>query len=180
MGEDTMLRKLAPILSLGLLAALAAAPAVSAQDKITGDYDLDWNTCWPGPQDEVPDWVGTVDIDGDVHDLIFFILGDGRPPGQDPPEGSLAFIEIWAVYDGLAIAYDEECAVESFQGELLMWGHDAGMSDLEAQEYAMTGYVAEAFGDYADLAGKDVVMSGTFTLDDEGNFLTAPGAFEIG
>ena len=175
-----MLRKLPLSLSLVLVAVLAIAPATLAQDKVQGEYDLAWNECWPGPQDAVPDWVGTIDIDGNVHDFVFFFLGDGRPPGQDPPEGRMAFIEIWAIYDGLNIAYDEECAVEAYEGDLVMWGHDAGVSNLEAQEYAMTGYVAEAFGDYADLAGADVAMSGTFTMDEEGNFLTAPGALEIG
>mgnify|MGYP001811920828 CR=1 FL=1 len=61
-----------------------------------------------------------------------------------------------------------------------MWGHDAGLSQYDAQQSAMTGTVVEAYGDYADLAGKDVVMSGTFTVDDEGNPLTAPGVIEIG
>jgi len=38
----------------------------------------------------------------------------------------------------------------------------------------------EAFGDYADLAGSDVAMSGTFTLTEDGAPLTAPGVLEIG
>jgi len=175
-----MLRKLALSLSLVLMAVLAAAPAVMAQDKVTGEYDLAWNTCWPGPQDEVPDWIGTVDIDGDVHDIVFFLLGNGRPPGQELPEGSGAFIEIWAIYDGFDATFDDECALEALEGDLVIWGHDAGVSNYDAQEYAMTGTVVEGFGDYSDLAGADVVMSGTFTVDDEGNPLTAPGTIEIG
>ena len=176
-----MLRKLPLSLSLVLMAVLAIAPAALAQDKVKGEFDLDFNGCFAGPSDEVPVWVGTIDIDGDVHDMAFFNLGDGRPPlSQDPPEGSGAFIEIWAVYDVLEITFDDECALESFGGDLVMWGHDAGLSQYDAQEYAMTGDVVEAFGDYADLAGRDVAMSGTFTVDEEGNFLTAPGALEIG
>ena len=80
----------------------------------------------------------------------------------------------------LEIAYDEECVTETYEGDLVMWGHDAGLSQYDAQEYAMSGYVVEALGDYADLAGKDVAMSGTFTTDDDGNPLTAPGVLEIG
>jgi hypothetical protein len=177
-----MLRTLTLNPALVLMAVLAAAPATMAQDDVTGEFDLDFNGCWPGAaSDEVPIWVGTIDIDGDVNDMAFFNLGDGRPPlSQDPPEGSGAFIEIWAVYDGLQVAYDEECAPLTWEGSLVMWGHDAGLSQYDAQEYAMTGTVLEAFGDYADLAGKDVVMSGTFTVDDEGNPLTAPGVIEIG
>lgn len=176
-----MVRKLPISLSLVLMAVLAVAPATVAQDKVTGEFDLSWNGCWQGPGDELPDWIGTVDIDGSVHDMVFFNLGDGRPPlSQDPPEGSGAFIEIWAVYDGLEISYDEECATETYEGDLVMWGHDAGLSDYVAQEYAMTGTIVEAFGDYADLAGSTVAMNGTFTVDEDGNPLTAPGVLEIG
>ena len=174
-----MLRKLLLSLSLVLMALLATAPAAMA-GKAGGAYDLSWNECWQAPTDEVPDWIGTVDLDGDEHDIVFFFLGDGMPPATGVPEGQGSFIEIWAVYDGLDITFDAECALETFAGDLVMWGHDAGVSDYEAQEYAMTGTVVEAFGDYADLAGESVAMSGTFTMDDEGNFLTAPGVIEIG
>ena len=164
-----------------LVAVLVTAPAAMAEATVKADFDLAWNGCWEGPNDEVPDWVGTIDIDGAAYDMVFFNLGDGRPPNQDLPEGSGAFIEIWAVYDGLEIAYDEECATETYEGDLVMWGHDAGVSDFDAKEYAMTGTIAEAFGDYADLAGESVAMSGTFTLDEEtGAPLTAPGVLEIG
>jgi hypothetical protein len=172
-----MLRKLAISLSLVLTAVLALAPAAMAEDKAQGAFDLTWNGCWEGPNDEVPDWIGSIDIDGDVHDILFFNLGDGSPPNHDRAG---AFIEIWAVYDGLEIAFDEECAMETFQGDLVMWGHDAGVSDFEALEYAMTGTVVEAFGDYADLAGQPVAMSGTFSLTPDGSPETAPGVLVIG
>jgi hypothetical protein len=175
-----MLRRMSASVSLMLMAVLAAVPATMAQDKVTGAYELAWNGCFTAPGDEVPDWVGAIDLEGDVYDMVFFNLGDGRPPGLDLPDGSGAFIEIWAVYDGLELAYDDDCAPVTYAGDLVMWGHDAGVSDLEAQAYSMTGSVAEAFGDYADLAGQDVAMSGSFTMDDDGNFLTAPGALEIG
>ena len=175
-----MLRKSALGSALVLSAALALVPAAVAAETVTGDVDLAWNGCFTGPGDEVPDWVGTVDFDGDVHDMVFFNLGDGRPPNSDVEEGMGAFIEIWAVYDGLELTYDDECATQAYDGDLVMWGHDAGLSDREAQEYSMTGTVVEAFGDYADLAGEPIYMSGTFTLTEEGGPATAPGTIEIG
>lgn len=175
-----MLRKCALGSALALSTALALVPAAMAADKVIGDVELAWNECFAGPGDEVPDWVGTVDIDGSVHDMIFFNLGDGRPPNHDPGEGTGAFIEIWAIYDGLELAYDDDCAPQTFDGDLVMWGHDAGLSDRVAQEYSMTGNVVEAFGDYAELTGQPIYMSGTFTLTDEGAPLTAPGVIEFG
>ena len=173
-------RRLAAVPALALMASLAIAPAAAGADKVTGEVELAWNECFTGPGDEVPDWVGTVDIDGDVHDMVFFNLGDGRPPNHDPEEGTGAFIEIWAIYDGLELAYDAECAPEAFEGDLVMWGHDAGLSDRDAQAYSMTGTVVEAFGDYADLAGQPIYMSGTFTLTEDGGPETAPGVIEFG
>jgi hypothetical protein len=163
-----------------LVATFALAPTAMAQEKVTGAFDLDWNSCWAAPGDEVPDWVGSIDLGGDVHDMVFFNLGDGLPPGLEVAEGSGAFIEIWAVYDGLELAYDDACAPTTYEGELVMWGHDAGISHYDAKEYAMNGTVVEAFGDYADLAGSDVAMSGTFTTTEDGAPLTAPGMLEIG
>ena len=177
---DTMLRKSAPGLALALSATMAFVPTAMAQEAITGEVELAWNGCFEAPGDEVPDWVGTVDFDGAVHDMVFFNLGDGRPPNHDAEEGMGAFLEIWAVYDGLELAYDDECAPEAYEGDLVMWGHDAGLSDREAKEYTMTGTVVEAFGDYADLAGQPMSMSGTFTLTEEGGPATAPGVIEIG
>jgi hypothetical protein len=179
-GGNKMQRKTALGMALAVAAAMVLVPAAMAADKVTGDVELAWNECFTGPGDEVPDWVGTVDIDGDVHDMVFFNLGDGRPPNQDPAEGTGAFIEIWAIYDGLELAYDDACAPQTFEGDMVMWGHDAGLSDREAQQYAMTGTVVEAFGDYADLAGQPIYMSGNFTLTDDGEPLTAPGVIEFG
>ena len=173
-----MVRKLALGLSLALTASLVVTPVAMAQDKVTGAFDLDWNACWEGPTDEVPDWIGTIDLDGDAYDMLFFNLGDGRPPNQELAAPLGPFIEIWAVYDGLDISFDEDCAMEAFEGDLVMWGHDAGVSDSDAQEYEMAGTVVEAFGDHADLAGSDVVMSGSFTLTPDGAPLTAPGVLE--
>ena len=175
-----MLRKLTLGLSLVLMVVLAGAPAAMAQDKVTGEFELTWNGCFAGPGDEVPDWVGTIDMDGDLYDMVFFNLGDGRPPNHDLAAPLGSFIEIWAVYDGLDIAYDEECATETYEGDLIMWGHDAGIGDDDAMAYAMTGTVVEAFGDYVGLTGESVAMSGTFTVTDDGAPLTAPGVLEIG
>jgi hypothetical protein len=164
--------------SLALGLTLLAVPA-TAQDKLAGTMDLSWNGCWTGPNEAIPDWTGTIDIDGDVYDMLFWNVGTGWPPGQTPEAPYAAFNEIWAIYDGLELAFDDECAVETFEGDLVLWGHDAGLLDTETAGYEMTGTVTQAFGDFADLTDGSVTMGGTVVFDEEGNPLTAPGEFAI-
>ena len=176
-----MLRKLALSLSLVLMAVLAVAPAAMAQNKIEGEMDIAFNDCYPGaPNLEVPDWIGTVDFDGDVYDIIFWVIAKGYPPGLEPNEGFNPFIEAWAVYDGLELVFDDECAMQTLEGDLVMWGHHTGRTNKETKEYAATGKVLEAFGAFDGYAGSDDVMSGTVLFDVEGAPDTAPGIIVIG
>jgi hypothetical protein len=176
-----MKRKLAACLSLVLLAILAMAPATAAQNKLEGTMDLSWNTCYPGaPSLEVPDWVGTVDFDGDVYDIIFFNVRPGYPPAYAPDGGYNPFIEAWAVYDDLELAFDDDCAMQSLEGDLVMWGHDSGRTNTETKEYAATGYVLEAIEAFDGLAGSDMAMGGTVLFTDDGAPDTAPGTLVIG
>ena len=174
-----MLRKLPMSLALALTAALAAAPATMAENKVAGPMDLAFNACWAGPSEEMPDWIGTIDFDGDVYDAIFYNVGTGWPAGHAPEAPYAAFNEIWAVYDGLELAFDDECAIETLEGDLVMWGHDAGLLDTIASAFEMTGTVMEAVGEFDGLVGKTVSMSGVVELSDEGAPLAAPGEFAI-
>jgi len=174
-----MLRKLPVIAAMGLAAVLATASATVAADKTSGEFDLLWNDCFVAPGEEIPDWVGTIDFDGDVYDMLFFNVGDGRPPNHPPAEGTGAFNEVWAVYDGLELVFDEACAVETFDGDLVLWGLDHGTSDSEAATYAMTGSIMEGSGPFEGLAGEPISMSGTFFENPDG-VLQAPGVLHIG
>lgn len=176
-----MKRMHAAVVSLVLPAILATAPGTMAQDKIEGTMDLSWNECYPGaPNLEVPDWVGTVDFDGDVYDIIFFNVRPGFPPGFTPAEEYGPFIEVWAVYDGLELVFDDECAMQTLEGDLVMWGHDAGRTDRGTMEYAARGNVLTAVETFDGLAGSEMAMSGTVVLTDEGAPQTAPGTLVIG
>jgi hypothetical protein len=174
-----MLRKPALGLSLVMAAGLATAPTATAMEQAEGAFDLLWNDCWQGPTEQVPDWIGTVDFDGDVYDMLFFNVGDGRPPNHPPAEGTGAFNEVWAIYDGLELVFSADCAVESFTGDLVLWGLDHGTADLEAATYQMSGPVMEAMGPFEGLAGKAVSMSGSFSENPDG-VLQAPGVLQIG
>jgi hypothetical protein len=174
-----MRRIFALSVSLALGLTLLAAPAATAQDKLAGTMDISWNGCWAGPGEAVPDWVGTADIDGAAYDIIFFNIGSGRPPtlALEPPQMSAH--EIWAIYDGLELVFDEECAVETFEGDVVMWGHDYGVANFaESPEYVLSGTIREAFGDYADLAGHGITFTGTVEFDpDTGGPQSSSGAF---
>ena len=176
-----MLRKLLVSLSLVLLATAAAAPASMAQDKVEGTMDLIRNECYGVSHDaNVFPWSGTVDVDGDVYDIVFWSVGGGLPPGLQTPETARAFNEVWAAYDGLEVAFDDECAVATFEGDLVLWGLNAGLSDLEASTYSATGIVMDGVGAFDGLAGAAMAMDGTITFTEEGAPASAPGMLEIG
>jgi hypothetical protein len=175
-----MRRIFALSVSLALGLALLAAPAAATQDNLAGTVDISWNACYGAPPSEqIPDWIGTADIDGDTYDIIFFNIGSGRPPtlALEPPE--MAAHEIWAIYDGLELVFDEECAVETFEGDVVMWGHDYGVANFaESPEYVLSGMIREAFGDYADYAGHGITFTGTVEFDpDTGGPLSSSGSF---
>ena len=175
-----MLRKLTIGVSLLLLAALAVAPATTAQDRVEGTMDLAWNECYPVSHtpDNYP-WFGTVDFDGDAYDIVFWSVGGGLPLGQVAPESSRPFREVWAVYDGLEVAFDDECALATFEGAPIMWGLNAGQTNTETMEYAATGVVMEALGGFDGLAGSGMAMSGQVEQED-GENQAAPGTLLIG
>jgi hypothetical protein len=126
-----MLRKLVIGLSLVLMSVLSAAPVVTAQDQVSGTMDLTWNSCWEAPSEAVPDWIGTIDMDGDVYDMLFFNVGSGRPPDTALAEHLVPFNEMWAIYRDLEVSVDADCALQKLEGDLVLWGHDHGISDLD-------------------------------------------------
>ena len=176
-----MFRVLSLSVSLVLLAALALAPAALGQDKVTGSLDLKWNPCYGAPpSEEIPDWIGTVEIEGNVYDMLFFNVGTGRPPTDRVEEPELSVHELWAVYDGLELTFDDECALETFDGSAVMWGHDYGGANFaESPDYYMGGTVLEASGEFADLVGRPIEISGIVEFGENGPE-AAPGQIVIG
>jgi hypothetical protein len=175
-----MMRKIPVSLSVTLVAVLAVAPAAMAQYPVEGEFDLTWNECYGQPPDqEMPNWIGTVDIDGAVYDILFWNVGSGWPPGHAPVEPFAPFNEVWAVYDGLELVFGGDCAMETLQGDLVLWGHGAGLLDRDTMEYTATGNVVEAFAGFDGLAENGVSMSGSVEAADDGT-RTSPGTLQIG
>ena len=167
-------------LSLALVAALAVAPATTAQEKLEGTMDLTRTECYDLPHGEgVYPWSGTVDFDGDVYDIVFWSVGGGLPLGYAPAEGFGPFREVWAVYEGVDVAFDDACEIATFEGDPVMWGLNAGLVDTETMDYSATGVVIEAAGAFSGLGGSDMAMNGAIVSAEDGT-RTAPGTLEIG
>lgn len=163
-----MIRRLSISLVLVLMAALAVAPAAVAQDKLEGAVDWAFNKCHPGaPSEEVPSWVGTVEFDGEVFDALAWSVGTGLPFGHMVDEHYFPFIETIAVYRDLDLVHDDECAVETLQGDLLVWGHAAGLVDTQTGEYSGIGVARDGVEKFDGLAGSPLSTGGTVVFDPE-------------
>lgn len=189
--------KASSLLLLTLAFTLALLPAETAQAKkpLIGTMDLEYNLGWPEPQDEIPDWVGTITIDGEEYDMLFFAIGSGKA-FDDAFKGKIHFFEeIWAIYDlddGFpAIPSNDPDDWAYFlpkndPDELVLWGYDKGQTNIQTSKYHMTGNVEEAFGGFSMWEGRNVYMSGIIEWQvietPEGPVVApqyAPGEFRI-
>ncbi|MFW9913345.1 MAG: hypothetical protein ACFFEU_12790 [Candidatus Thorarchaeota archaeon] len=192
------LRKIGVALLLFALSlALVAIPQVKATKLLTGSMNLEFNMQWPGPGDKVPDWVGTITIDGKDYGMLFFAIGSGKSFVTDLANlrGRIHFFEeIWAIYDlgdqsfpeipnGDDDAWAYWLPMYS-PNELVLWGHDRGQTNLQTNDYHMNGNVEmAAVGSFSIYGGRSVHMSGEIIWYDSGPFAGyphfAPGYFRI-
>jgi hypothetical protein len=196
-------------LSAVALAAIAlafvAVAVVQAKKPLYGTMDLEFNLGHPGAQAEIPDWVGTVTINGKEYGMLFWAIGNGKSFIGDPPGLKVHFFEeIWAIYD--LSSYGDPPGGFGFRDlipsddpsdwsywlpcnsppELVLFGGDQGITNLQNSKYHMNGNVEGAFGDFEDWQGRNVHMSGDIvwqTLETpEGPVIApyqAPGTFRI-
>ncbi|MFW9885787.1 MAG: hypothetical protein ACFFEX_15480 [Candidatus Thorarchaeota archaeon] len=182
------LRKIGVVLVLFALSlALVAIPEVAATRPITGSMDLEFNLLWPGAGDKVPDWVGTITIDGKEYGMLFFAIGSGKSFVTDLAnlKGNIHFFEeIWAIYDMgdqsfPAIPNGDDSAWAYWlpmnsPDELVLWGHDKGQTNLQTNDYHMAGNVEMAGGSFSIYDGRSVHMSGEIIWYESGPFAGAP------
>jgi hypothetical protein len=165
-----------------LAVALAAAWAVpaSAEAPLIGQMDLQFNKAWPGPQAEIPDWVGTITIDGDEYGMAFFALGTGKPFETDPSTSVHFFEEIWTIYDEVDFAFNAASELTRFEpGDVVLSGSDYGISNLVNLKYHMNGRVNDAAGPFAEWLGRSVHMSGVLEGFPDQVEWYAPGVLRI-
>lgn len=171
------------------LACVAVAP-VQAKKHVYGAMDLEYNLLWPGYQTGVPDWVGSITIDGEEYGMLFFAFWTGKP-FDDPAQGMAFFFgEIWAIYDmgdadfpGIPngeVADWEYWLPANDPAELVMWGYDEGITNMANTNYHMGGNIEEASGVFEKYDGRNVHMSGIIIWYEEMPAPHyAPGTFRI-
>jgi len=162
---------------LALAVVMLATPyvgTVMAKKPLAGTMELEFNLLWPGPQADIPDWVGTITIDGTEYGMTFFCIGSGKA-FDDFLKGKVHFFEeIWVIYDWMTFNFEDQTLD---YGEILLWGYDVGQTNIQNSNYHMNGNVEMAIEDFAAWEGRSVHMSGKILWLAPGVPQYAPGAF---
>jgi hypothetical protein len=116
-----------------------------------------------GPQEEIPDWVGTVTLDGETYGIAFFNTGTGKPFAEKPGR-NLFFEETWTVYEELDFAFEDGFLVTFEPGDVLMSGYDSGVSVSANSTFRMSGDIRVANGEFAAWLGRGAHMMGAMEL----------------
>lgn len=175
-----MRRRLAILLLLALTVSLFPATSAAAKVPLIGDMDLQFNLCWPGPQDVVPEWVGTITIDSEEYGMAFFAIGTGKPFEAARPGSAFHFGEIWKIYESLDFSFDAAGCLSTFEpGPVVMWGYDTGLTNMANSKYHMNGSVEEAAYPFEEWVGRSVHMGGVIEWYPFGAPQFAPGTFRI-
>ncbi|MFX0015289.1 MAG: hypothetical protein ACFE98_11915, partial [Candidatus Hermodarchaeota archaeon] len=142
-----MRKKIALLLLSVFILTLIPAVSVNAKKPHIGTMDLQFNLAWPGPdQTDFPDWVGTITFDGVEYGMAFYAIGSGKPVHGDPSASVHFFKEIYEIYEvgTLEYEFDESGNLihDTFvKGNIVLWGYDAGLTNLKNTKYHMTGTV---------------------------------------
>lgn len=176
-----MRKKIIPlILVISFMTLVSTTAAVSAKNPLIGTMDLQFNLAWPGPQDEIPDWIGTITIDDVEYGMAFFAIGSGKPFVTDPSTSVHFFEEIYVIYFELYFTFNEDGTLGDFEpGDIALWGYDVGITNMINSKYHMTGNVEEAYGIFEPWIGRNVFMSGIIEWYPFGAPQYAPGTFRI-
>ncbi len=168
------------ILVISFLTLVQTTAAVNAKNPLIGTLELQFNLAWPGPQDEIPDWIGTITIDDVEYGMAFFAIGSGKPFVTDPSTSVHFFEEIYVIYFELYFTFNEDGTLGDFDpGAIALWGYDVGITNMINSKYHMTGNVEEADGIFEPWIGRNVYMSGIIEWYPFGAPQYAPGTFRI-
>ncbi len=106
--------------------------------------------------------------------------GSGKPFVSDPSTSVHFFEETWKIYSKLELGFDENGVLTEFvEGPVVLWGYDAGITNLVNSKYHMTGSVEGAADPFEEWVGRSVFMSGDIEWYDFGAPQYAPGTLRI-
>lgn len=167
------------VLAVALTLSLISVAPVQAKKPLRGTMDLEYNLAWPGPQEEIPDWVGTIIIDGQVYDMAFYAIGSGKAFVTPPFRGKIHFFEEKWVIGDIHYVFTDGVLTEFEEINILCWGYDKGQTNTQTSKYHMNGNVEEASGFFEGWAGRSVHMHGIIEWYPFGAPFAAPGEFRI-
>ena len=152
-----------------------------AQPPLDIEAHAQFNLGWPGPQTDVPDWVGTVTIGSQTYGIAWFNIGSGKSfENAGNSHAASFFEEIWRIYDTINFHFDSNGVLDSFHpGNIVITGNDQGVVSFPNSAYRMNGVVQDAQGSFSVYIGHTVHMSGTITWWDNGAPLYADGPIRI-
>lgn len=178
---EVILKMRKKIISLFLIATILpiSIAVIDAKKPLYGTMDLQFNLGFPGPQTEIPDWLGYITINGEEYGMVFFNIGTGKPFAGSPSDSVVFFGEIWVIYEWINIQFDEFGVAEWTHGSVVLLGTDEGIVSLNNDKYHMTGEVTEAYGEFSEWTGRNVYMSGVIQWYPFGAPQYAPGTFRI-
>ncbi len=166
--------------AVSLLMLVSVTPSV-AKAPLEGMIHAQFNLAWPGPdQTDIPDWIGTIAIDGQEYGIAFFRVGNGKPFEEDPSAQVVFFEEVWRIYDSLTYEFDAGGGLVLFEpGEVVLSGTNSGVVTVANSKFHWTGSVVEAAEPYAEWLGRRAYGSGDITWYDFGAPLYADGPMRL-
>lgn len=135
---------------------------VQAVKPLEATTDVQFNLGYPGPQDQIPDWVGHLYVDGMEYGIIFYNVGTGKPFTTQNGGQTVFFKEEWIVFASIDYQFDSQGVLQPdwSAGPILMSGNDQGVVSLANSAFRMNGLVQYATGPFQNYQDLSVHMSG--------------------
>ena len=154
--------------------------SVQSVQPLYGTADTQFNLGFPGPQDEIPDWVGHININGVNYGIVFYNLGTGKSLNNKADVNTVFFTEQWVVFSSIDIHFNDQGVLTDWShGSIVMSGDDTGVVSIANSHYVMNGEVRVANGIFNIYQGHTVHISGTVQWYDFGAPQFAHGPFRI-